>query len=270
MVVLSARQRLTSPPGTGHLASRWTLPISVGHYWSHLVGAQTEVAEDTVINVLTEGGYALEHGSGRLRTHPGRGVFVRRGVPFATRPVPCPRRGVYLRLHPSVWEELHGVVGGSPDVRSLPLPPGPLVALHRMARVAAGLPEDAFVEAGFALAEHLLRDAPPVAAREDPAVAHVLNDLTLDPGSRATQDERAAAVGMTRFQLARRFRLQTGTTLFQTQESIRMGIALERVRRGQDLTELALSLGYSSHAHFTERFRRHFGGPPSRVRARIR
>ncbi|MCB9675671.1 MAG: helix-turn-helix transcriptional regulator [Alphaproteobacteria bacterium] len=263
-------QRLTSAPGTGHRASRWTVPISVGRYWSHITGDHDEIAEDTVINVLTEGGYALEHGGGRLRTHPGRGVFVRRGISFATRPVPCPRQGVYLRLHPDVWAELHGVVGGSPDVRSLLLSARPLLALHRLARVAAQLPDDAFVEAGFALAEHLLRDGPAAPQREDRAVAHVLNDLTLHPGSRATQDERAAQVGLSRFQLARRFRLQTGATLFQTQESIRMGIALERVRRGQDLTELALSLGYSSHAHFTERFHRHFGAPPSQVRARIR
>jgi AraC family transcriptional regulator len=34
-----------------------------------------------------------------------------------------------------------------------------------------------------------------------------------------------------------------------------------------DLTELSVTLGYSSHSHFTAAFRRHYGIPPSLLRA---
>lgn len=33
-----------------------------------------------------------------------------------------------------------------------------------------------------------------------------------------------------------------------------------------DLTDIALSFGFSSHSHFTDSFRREFGIPPSRLR----
>jgi AraC-like DNA-binding protein len=44
-------------------------------------------------------------------------------------------------------------------------------------------------------------------------------------------------------------------------------MALERLDAGErDLTRLALDLGYSSHSHFTDAFRRSFGVTPSTAR----
>jgi AraC family transcriptional regulator len=43
--------------------------------------------------------------------------------------------------------------------------------------------------------------------------------------------------------------------------------ALERLAEpGVDLIDIALDLGFSSHSHFTECFRRNFGKTPSAVR----
>jgi AraC-like DNA-binding protein len=48
---------------------------------------------------------------------------------------------------------------------------------------------------------------------------------------------------------------------------LRLRAALERLAGGvHDLTALALEIGFSSHSHFTDVFRREFGRTPSAVR----
>ena len=79
--------------------------------------------------------------------------------------------------------------------------------------------------------------------------------------------ELARGAGCSPYELCRRFRRETGFTLTQFRHSLRLRIALERLRTCDDITGLALDLGYSSHSHFTWAFRRCFGMPPSRFRA---
>jgi AraC family transcriptional regulator len=70
------------------------------------------------------------------------------------------------------------------------------------------------------------------------------------------------------WKLCRAFRRATGRTITSYRHALRMETALERLRDGgTDLTDLALELGYSSHSHFTNMFRRHLGVTPSQVRA---
>jgi AraC-like DNA-binding protein len=48
---------------------------------------------------------------------------------------------------------------------------------------------------------------------------------------------------------------------------VRLRTSLERIAEpGADLTSIALDLGFSSHSHFTDVFRREFGSTPSEVR----
>jgi AraC-like DNA-binding protein len=75
----------------------------------------------------------------------------------------------------------------------------------------------------------------------------------------------ARAVGVARSRLCRVFRQRTGTTLHAYREQVRLRAALEALP-GQDLTQLALDLGYSSHSHFSERFRQVYGRTPSEFR----
>jgi len=61
----------------------------------------------------------------------------------------------------------------------------------------------------------------------------------------------------------RLFHRQTGTTLHAYRNQLRLRAALERLTDpGVDLLDTALDLGYSSHSHFTETFRRSFGITP--------
>jgi AraC family transcriptional regulator len=77
----------------------------------------------------------------------------------------------------------------------------------------------------------------------------------------------AARLRTSPFHLARVFRAQTGFSVQAYQRSLRLREALERLPTyGDGLTTLALELGFSSHSHFSEVFRREFDIAPSAFR----
>ncbi|HEV3119042.1 MAG TPA: helix-turn-helix transcriptional regulator [Gemmataceae bacterium] len=82
-----------------------------------------------------------------------------------------------------------------------------------------------------------------------------------------TLAEVARAVHYSPYHLARLFRREVGVPIHQYLNRLRLGAALERLADGcGNLTELALDLGYSSHSHFSDAFRRAFGASPSNFR----
>ena len=84
---------------------------------------------------------------------------------------------------------------------------------------------------------------------------------------RASLEDLARAVECSPFHLARVFRRATGASLHGHRTDLRLRAALERLGDPRsDLLELALSVGYASHSHFTEVFRSAFGATPSEVR----
>ena len=77
----------------------------------------------------------------------------------------------------------------------------------------------------------------------------------------------SSTLGVAPGHLCRIFRRETGTTLHQYRDQLRLRTALEALPELRvDLTQLALELGYSSHSHFTERFHRAFAMTPSAFR----
>jgi AraC-like DNA-binding protein len=77
----------------------------------------------------------------------------------------------------------------------------------------------------------------------------------------------AAQLHYSPFHLCRIFQKHTGQSIHQYLKHLRLNISLEYVTQpGMDLTNLALKLGFSSHSHFTESFRKTFGAPPSALR----
>jgi len=86
-------------------------------------------------------------------------------------------------------------------------------------------------------------------------------------GERVALDEVARTVHASPFHLARVFQERTGVPIHRYLTRLRLRAALERLGGGaRDLTELALDLGFSSHSHFTDTFRREFGRSPSAAR----
>jgi AraC-like DNA-binding protein len=77
----------------------------------------------------------------------------------------------------------------------------------------------------------------------------------------------AAATETSVYHLCRIFRQSTGFTIHEYRDQLRLRSSLEAVATADDLLAIAVDLNYSSHSHFTARFRRAFGVPPSVVRA---
>ncbi len=77
----------------------------------------------------------------------------------------------------------------------------------------------------------------------------------------------ARAGYLSAFHGARIYREQTGRTIHQHVRALRLGEAMDRIAdRGQTLAEIAVDVGFASHAHFTDSFRKVFGVAPSQVR----
>lgn len=85
-------------------------------------------------------------------------------------------------------------------------------------------------------------------------------------GENVLLDEVAAAVNASPFNFARIFQQQTGLPVHRYLTQLRLRVALERLPDADDITSLALELGFSSHSHFTDVFRREFGKTPSEFR----
>jgi AraC-like DNA-binding protein len=67
--------------------------------------------------------------------------------------------------------------------------------------------------------------------------------------------------------VCKEFRRTTGSSIHEWLVRLRLRHAIEALRRGaDDLTELALATGFSSHSHFAAAFRREFGITPRAAR----
>jgi len=99
------------------------------------------------------------------------------------------------------------------------------------------------------------------------AVDAVREAIALSLDENLSLADAASIACLSPYHLSRIFRDHTGQTMAQYRTALRLRIALERVTdSGDDLTTAALAAGFSSHSHFTNRFRERFGVTPSAVR----
>jgi AraC-like DNA-binding protein len=101
----------------------------------------------------------------------------------------------------------------------------------------------------------------PGCVRKAKALLHDSNE------PRRTLTDIASEVGVTPIHLTQAFKRSEGVPLYRYQTQLRMGRALAELPERDDITDLALDLGYSSHSHFTAAFRSAFGVTPSAYRA---
>ena len=82
--------------------------------------------------------------------------------------------------------------------------------------------------------------------------------------------EISREVGCSPYHLMRLFRADTGQSLRGYRAQLRICAALKRLGDGeQDISALALDLGFASHSHFTDTFRSLLGVSPSDVRRKL-
>ena len=80
-------------------------------------------------------------------------------------------------------------------------------------------------------------------------------------------EQIAALLHYSPYYLCRIFRKYTGQSIRQYVNQLRLRASLEHVTQANtDLTHVALKMGFASHSHFTEAFRKTFGAPPSILR----
>jgi AraC family transcriptional regulator len=102
------------------------------------------------------------------------------------------------------------------------------------------------------------------------AVERAKDYLASAPGRRDSVAEIAREAGSSPFHLARLFRRHTGTSLHGYRNRLRMANALDRLSAGEDdLSALAHDLGYASHSHFSQAFRRAFATSPHQMRRNL-
>ena len=101
------------------------------------------------------------------------------------------------------------------------------------------------------------------AERADAAKAYIAKHL----GENISLAEIASAANASPFNFARLFQQQTGMPVHRYLTQLRLRTSLEQIAEpGADLTSIALDLGFSSHSHFSDVFRREFGRTPSEIR----
>jgi len=79
--------------------------------------------------------------------------------------------------------------------------------------------------------------------------------------------ELESITGLTRYDLARQFRVMFGTSPYRYLLMRRLGFARERIHQQRPLVEVACDAGFADQAHFTRAFKPAFGLTPARYRA---
>jgi AraC-like DNA-binding protein len=129
-------------------------------------------------------------------------------------------------------------------------------------------------------AEHALFDAvstllvrhagqrPPVGrVRLDTArVESMKSRLADDMSAPLSLTELAQTVGLSTFHAARLFTRETGIAPHAWRNQMRLNRALEALRAGASVTDVAAASGFTDQSHFTRHFKKTFGVPPGRWR----
>ena len=102
------------------------------------------------------------------------------------------------------------------------------------------------------------------------AVERVKEAVALAPADKWSVARLARIANLSPFHLCRVFRQMVGTSLCDYVLHERLAHCLESVLDGgDDLTPIALDAGFSSHSHFTARFRGFFGCTPAALRRAV-
>jgi AraC-like DNA-binding protein len=233
-----------------------------------------------VLGFVHGGSFRLAGPRGGGVADPARLLAFRAGEEYETaHPSCCGDFGSAIAIAGAVAEELEGALGEGTWAKPLRALEVGLFARHldllRRLRRRPSAPDLAIDEALYSLAAGLLgggacarTGVAPRRGRERVAAAQELLELRL--GEPLPLAELACAVELSPFELCRQFRRETGTTVHRYRTLLRVAHGLDRLARepGGRLVDLALDLGFDSHSHFTDVFRRTVGRTPSAFRAR--
>ena len=94
--------------------------------------------------------------------------------------------------------------------------------------------------------------------------------ISSNPARRWKLAEIAAEVGVSPVYLTQSFQRVEGLPLYRYQLRCRLARALDLLHEYDDLSALALDLGFSTHSHFTSAFRQLYGRTPAQLQRALR
>jgi AraC-like DNA-binding protein len=103
-------------------------------------------------------------------------------------------------------------------------------------------------------------------ARRSLLLARRVADLLATTSEWLSLSQIAQAVGASPAYLTDLFHRIEGMPIYRYQTRLRLASALRALSHAEDLSQLALDFGFSSHSHFSSVFRSTFGMTPSRYR----
>lgn len=243
-----------------------TADFSVRTVWctDHEVGwSEVEPAQDPQLVLVRTGRFRLRLDATQVSVDPTVGYLQ---LPGAEQRFSHPAGGdvcTALRIAPEFWHTLPVGADASGAVQV----DGRLDVAHRLLLRAAP-------DAGYAMVERLLDLIMVAIARRPDHASPRARTLSaaareaLHEGHRDGLIPLARVLGVSPYHLSRTFRRETGTTLSQYRNRIRVALALDRLEQGErDLSSLAADLGFADHAHLTRTVRAETGHPPSALRA---
>jgi len=260
--------------------------------------AQEEQADSDDIVLLRQGTFRKHFGSRSVTADVNQAVFFARHSTYrVSHPAECGDRGTTFAPAPRILKDILRVLDPAVEERTgrlFPFVTGPCNAglfwrhrafVQRLENVETAQLEPLWadvtalqliadtIEAAY-LRHDISRSAP---SRPATSTSHielveaVKTYLASHLHERVMLDEMARAVHSSPFHLARIFQQLTGSPIHRYLTQLRLRVALERLMESaDDLTTIALELGFSSHSHFTDAFRNAFGCAPSTMRRQAR
>lgn len=97
---------------------------------------------------------------------------------------------------------------------------------------------------------------------KDRRILRIMQRLMQDPANEQSAQAWAQEVGASRRTLTRLFQKETNMSFNAWRKQLRLQEAINRLSRGDSVTNVALSLGYASPSAFVAMFRQTLGKPP--------
>lgn len=258
-------------------------------------GSAASPEEQSSVNsivLMRHGAFSRHFGRRRVTADVNNAVFFEKGSVYrVTHPADCGDRGTTFDISPwilnDIIRELDPQIDEHPD-NPFPFEIGPCDAdvfwrhrdFVRMIEAAETEPLEPLwadvtaiqlmadvLEAAFAR-HGVKRKGRPATISDHAERAEAAKMYLASRMSEAvTLEDVASAVYASPFNFARIFQQQTGLPVHRYLTLLRLRASLERIADPDiELTSIALDLGFSSHSHFTDVFRREFGQTPSEVR----